>query len=93
MSRLLGECEAAGLVVRSRDQADRRRTNVALTDLGADVVREGAQLKRRFMRLVLADWQRAEVQELRRLITKLADTLGERADAAVAEILGSGDPD
>ena len=91
VSRLLGECEADGLVVRSQDPQDRRRTNVALTDLGAAVVSDGAQLKRRFMRLVLADWPRSDVDELQRLITQLADALGARTDEALAELLPSGE--
>ena len=93
VSRLLGECEADGLVVRSQDPLDRRRTNVTLTDLGAAVVSEGAQLKRRFMRLVLADWPRSDVDELERLVTQLGDSLGERTHEALAELLPSGTPE
>ena len=89
VSRLLGECEADGLVVRSQDPQDRRRTNVVLTDLGAAVVSEGAQLKRRFMRRVLAGWSRPDVDELQRLVTQLGDSLGERTDEALAELLPS----
>ena len=89
VSRLLGECEEDGLVQRAQDPNDRRRTLVALTDLGAEIVREGLDVKRRFGRLVFADWSRADVAELERLITKLADTMAERTEPALAELLGS----
>lgn len=90
VSRLLGEVEADGLVERGQDPTDRRRTTVELTDLGAAVVNDATAMTRFFTRLLLADWPREDVEELQRLMTRLADTVHDKLDAlpeiAMAEL-------
>jgi DNA-binding MarR family transcriptional regulator len=80
VSRLLSEAEADGLLVRGEDPADRRRTTVSLTVLGEQVVADSAAMRRFLTRSLLAGWDRAEVETLARLVTRLADTMGRRLD-------------
>ncbi len=75
VSRLLGEIEDEGLLVRGVDPADRRRTTVALTDLGRAVVADATAMSRFFTRILLADWPRSDVEELTGLMTRLAETV------------------
>jgi len=80
VSRLLGDVEADGLVVRGVDPADRRRTTVALTDLGSAVVADSTAISRFFTRILLAEWPREDVEQLSRLMGKLAETVHTRLD-------------
>jgi len=78
VSRLLGELHDDGLIVRGMDPVDRRRTTVELTDLGREVVAEATTLSRFFTRILLAEWTRDEVDELARVMARLATTIQER---------------
>ena len=78
VSRLLGELHDDGLIVRGMDPEDRRRTTVELTDLGREVVAEATTLSRFFTRILLAEWTRDEVDELARVMARLATTIHER---------------
>jgi DNA-binding MarR family transcriptional regulator len=80
VSRLLGEIEDDGLLARGVDPADRRRTTVALTPLGRAVVADATAMSRFFTRILLAEWPRSDVEELARLMTRLADTVAQRVD-------------
>jgi DNA-binding MarR family transcriptional regulator len=90
VSRLLGEVESDGLVVRGQDPVDRRRTTVELTELGAAVVADSTAMTRFFTRLLLAEWPRQDVEELQRLMTRLAETVSAKLDVlpqlAMAEL-------
>jgi DNA-binding MarR family transcriptional regulator len=81
VSRLLTEAEAEGLLVRAPDPQDRRRTTVALTDLGRDVVVDATLMTRFTTRLLLAEWTRDDVVDLQRQLGRLADTVATRLDA------------
>ncbi len=89
VSRLLGEVEDDGLVTRGVDAADRRRTTVALTPLGRAVVADATAMSRFFTRILLAEWPRQDVEDLTRLMTRLAETVHARLEAlpelAIAE--------
>ena len=89
VSRLLGEMEDDGLVARGSDPTDRRRTTVALTDLGRAVVADATQMTRFFMRLMLSDWPLEDVESLTRLLGRLATTVHGKLDTlpeqAIAE--------
>jgi DNA-binding MarR family transcriptional regulator len=78
VSRLLGELEDDGLVTRGADPDDRRRTTVALTDLGHAVVRDATTVSRSFTRVLLAEWTKDDVEELARVLTRLAMTIHDR---------------
>lgn len=88
-SRLLGDVEGEGLLTRGTDPDDRRRTTVELTDLGESVVDDATAITRFFTRLLLSDWPREDVEELTRLLARLADTVHEKLDVlperAIAE--------
>lgn len=89
VSRLLGEIEEDGLVRRGVDPADRRRTTVSLTPLGTAVVADSTAMTRFFTRILLAEWPRRDVEDLTRLLSRLADTVQARVEAlpelAIAE--------
>jgi DNA-binding MarR family transcriptional regulator len=89
VSRLLGEVEDDGLVSRGIDPADRRRTTVSLTPLGRAVVADSTAMTRVFTRILLAEWPRRDVEDLTRLITRLAETVHAKLEAlpelAIAE--------
>ena len=87
VSRLLGEAESEGLLTRATDPADRRRTTVALTDLGRDVVRDATVTTRHFTKMLLADWDVHDVEELQRLLGQLAETVGERLETLQCQAL------
>ncbi len=80
VSRLLGEVEDDGLVHRGVDPADRRRTTIELTDLGNAVVQDATAISRAFTRVLLAEWPKGDVEELTRLMSRLADTVHDRLD-------------
>lgn len=90
VSRLLGEVESDGLIVRGQDPVDRRRTTITLTQLGTAVVADATAMTRFFSRLLLADWPRQDVEDLQRLMTRLADTVAAKLDVlpeiAMAEL-------
>lgn len=81
VSRLLTEAETEGLLVRAPDPQDRRRTTVALTDLGRAVVVDATQMTRFTTRLLLAEWTRDDVAGLQAQLGRLADTVASRLDA------------
>jgi MarR family transcriptional regulator, lower aerobic nicotinate degradation pathway regulator len=75
---VVGELERKGLVARVRDEDDRRRNLVALTDAGAAALeRLGAQVQAAQAAL-LEPLSAAERRELRRLLTKLVGKHGSR---------------
>jgi DNA-binding MarR family transcriptional regulator len=80
VSRLLGEVEEDGLVVRGSDPSDRRRTTIALTDLGRAVVSDATAMTRFFTRLLLSEWPREDVESLSRLMGRLAETVHSKLD-------------
>lgn len=80
VSRLLGDVEADGLVVRGVDPADRRRTTVELTELGTAVVVDATAISRYFTRILLAEWPKEDVEQLTRLMGRLAETVQTRLD-------------
>ena len=78
VSRLLGELEDDGLITRGVDPSDRRKTTVELTELGHSVVSDSTTISRTFTRLLLADWTKTEVEELARVMNRLAGTIHDR---------------
>ena len=78
VSRLLGEIEDDGLIVRGVDPADRRRTTISLTYLGRAVVADATAMSRFFTRILLADWDREDVEALTTLMSRLSRTVHER---------------
>ncbi len=84
VSRLMGELENDGLLVRGVDERDRRRATLALTATGAAVVADTARMRRLVTRTMLADWDAADVRTLTRLLARIADTAADRLEALPA---------
>jgi len=74
-SRLLGDAEGEGLLVRGTDPADRRRTTVELTSLGRAVARESAAIQSHVLGAALAQWEAAEIRILARLVERFDRSL------------------
>lgn len=73
-SRLVQQAVQLDLVRREADPDDARRTRVALTDTGAQLVRGFRGERREAMDAALAAFTDEERAELARLLTKLADS-------------------
>jgi DNA-binding MarR family transcriptional regulator len=74
----MGEAEDEGLVVRTADDVDRRRTMVALTETGQRVADGATAAQTAFFSILLTDWPDADVAELGRLLEQLRDTVEQR---------------
>ena len=75
VSRRVAQLEAAGLVERSADPADRRASVVSLTERGREVVASISELRRELLESVVADWSERERREFARLLARFADDL------------------
>jgi DNA-binding MarR family transcriptional regulator len=80
MSKIVGRLVSAGLVVRVAAPADDRGVLVALTDEGRRIGERIMSTAESNMRTLLADWSPAEIEELRRMMARLA-----RVDRPVSE--------
>lgn len=70
MTRMLDKLETKGLVVRSRDEEDRRVVNLALTKAGVAVADQIPDIAPDVLNARLKDFTKAELNELRRLLRK-----------------------
>ncbi|MEX3932312.1 MarR family winged helix-turn-helix transcriptional regulator [Paraburkholderia phymatum] len=70
MTRMLDKLEARGLLVRSRDQQDRRVVNLSLTKDGIAVADQIPEIAPDVLNARLKDFTKAELTELRRLLRK-----------------------
>lgn len=77
-SRLLGEAESEGLVIRGADPDDRRRTTVALTDDGRQVVQDSDAMRTWAMGQVFTDWSERDLKVLATMLERMSQTLSER---------------
>jgi DNA-binding MarR family transcriptional regulator len=77
-SRLLGDAEAEGLVQRTTDPQDRRRTLVRLTDTGRIVVEQSAAIRMWAIDRVLAEWSSEEIVDLAENLERFAATAAHR---------------
>lgn len=73
-SRMLTEAEADGLVVRSTDPSDRRRTIVELTADGRALLADSQRIRTWAIGGVLSEWDPSEVEQLSALLEKLVAT-------------------
>ena len=88
-SRLLGECDALGLVRRRQDPDDRRRVLLEVTEQGRCMVEAAGRVRLRVMDAVLSDWDQATLEEFARRF----DELTSRAHEAVGELRGGHVPE
>ncbi len=93
-SRLLVDMQAEGLIERSSDPADRRRTVVDLTPTGEAVVRESSSIRTWAIDMMLAEWSEADLAEFTRLVERFGATIESRMpgvlQAAIERVSRSG---
>ena len=75
VSRQVAALEAAGLVARAVDPADRRASRVAATDAGLDLFHRNRAELRKKLRALLADWTEDERVEFARLMRRFNEAL------------------
>ncbi len=76
-SRLLGECARLGLVERSHDEQDRRRTLLRLSARGDQVAAVASGLRHRMLASLLADWSEQDLREFVDRFEQLAERIGD----------------
>lgn len=72
MSKIVGRLVQAGLTVRVAAPDDDRGVLVALTDEGRRIGQRIMATAERNMRALLSDWSPAEIEDLRRMMARLA---------------------
>jgi DNA-binding MarR family transcriptional regulator len=85
---IIDRMEREGLVVRARSTEDRRVVNIRLTEKGATIAREIAVEPMEVFRSALESLSGAEMQELLRILTKIAV----RVKAIVKRDVGAKEP-
>ena len=83
-SRLLADTEAEGLIRRTTDSQDRRRTVVHLTETGHAVVEQSATIRAWSIDALLAEWTPEELSSFTDLIEKFSATIATRSDHVMA---------
>jgi DNA-binding MarR family transcriptional regulator len=76
-SRLVADAVAAGLIGRSTSEHDRRRSRLAVTQTGEDLLARGTSVRRNLLAEMTADWDREDVATLATLLTRLGDAAQE----------------
>jgi len=82
VSRQVAALEAAGLVSRTTDSADRRASVIAATDAGLEVFARNREIWMAALHDLLADWTPGERADFARLFARLNDTIAVRAGVA-----------
>jgi len=78
VSRQVAALEAAGLVARTTDSADRRASVIAATETGTEVFSRNREIWGAALRELLADWTPDERAEFTRLFTRLNESIAAR---------------
>ena len=84
LTRIIDQLAERGLLERVRRDRDRRKVELQLTAAGRETIESIIPLVVEKLNEVLADFSKAEVQELLRLLVKLNTTLQEHVDPSVA---------
>jgi len=82
VSRQVAALEAAGLVARTTDTADRRASVIAPTGTGLEVFARNREIWGAALRELLADWTPDERSEFARLFTRLNESIAARTRGA-----------
>lgn len=75
-SRHVQSLQQQGLVERSTDPKDRRAANLSLTGAGGDVLAKVHAARCRVLESIVVGWDDGDVEQLSRLMQRLADSLG-----------------
>ncbi len=84
LTRVIDQLAERGLLERVRRDRDRRKVELQLTPAGRETIESIIPLVVDKLNEVLADFSKAEVQELLRLLVKLNTTLQEHIDPSIA---------
>lgn len=84
LTRVIDQLEERGLLERVRRDRDRRKVELQLTPAGRDTIESLIPAVVDKLNEMLADFSKAEVQELLRLLVKLNTTLQEHIDPSIA---------
>lgn len=84
LTRIIDQLAERGLLERVRRDRDRRKVELQLTPAGREAIESLIPLVVDKLNEVLADFSKAEVQELLRLLVKLNTTLQEHVDPSIA---------
>ena len=76
-SRLVEQAVAAGYLQRSTPPADRRRSVLALTPSGADLLERANRIREEVLTELTAGWSDEDVEQLAQLLARLAARLDE----------------
>jgi DNA-binding MarR family transcriptional regulator len=82
-SRLLSETEAEGLIVRSTDPTDRRRTVAALTSTGQAVVEQSSTIRAWAIDTMLSEWSATDLAAFTELVEKFSATIEARSETVL----------
>jgi DNA-binding MarR family transcriptional regulator len=85
ISRQVAALEAAGLVARTTDSADRRASVIAATDTGNEVLLRNRAIWQAALRELLADWTPVERSEFARLFARLNDSIAAHAGSGMRQ--------
>jgi DNA-binding MarR family transcriptional regulator len=75
VSRQVRHLEDRGLLERTTDPDDGRASQVALSPQGRGRLEQGARKRREYLAALMTDWPPEDREDLRRLLTRLADRL------------------
>lgn len=75
VSRHIRNLEENGYLSRTGDPDDRRATRIGLTDRGRAVLEESMRARVAIIDAATADWSEADLQNLTKLMTRLADSI------------------
>ena len=82
-SRLLTETEAEGLIVRSTDPTDRRRTVVELTATGQAVVEQSSAIRVWAIDSMLSEWPSQDLATFTELVERFSATIESRSEVVL----------
>lgn len=72
-SRLVGGAIEAGMVTRRASEADARRAQLTLTDAGRAVLDHAANVRRKYIGGLMADWSAEDKETFGRLLARFSD--------------------
>ena len=74
-SRLTKECEAAGLVERSRSLIDSRRVSLTLTEQGESIATTAKRVQFVMLDALTADWTATDIASFARLLERFSESV------------------
>jgi DNA-binding MarR family transcriptional regulator len=85
ISRQVAALEAAGLVVRTTDSADRRASVIAASETGSEVLLRNQAIWQSALKELLADWTPTERSEFARLFARLNESIATHSSGGMRQ--------